>query len=98
MHFSAGSGLNAVGRCWGVKEGILLRDFILELTNRAEVVKNPKGAAVGRDHKGVVFDDQIVHRGSRQVRLQSTPVRSVIKVHINTIFRSAITRSELLGI
>ncbi len=90
MQFAAGSGLNAVGRCRCVKEGILLRDLILELANRAEVIKNPEGSSVGPDDKVVAFDDEIMHRSCRQVQLQRTPVRSFVERHINTVFRPGI--------
>src|SRR5258707_7693903 len=98
MPFFAGSSLNSVSRCRRVKEGILLSNLVFELTNWAEVVKNPKGTAVGSHDKVVVFDDQIVHRCGRQVQLQRTPVRTVVERNINTFLRPGIKQSALLWI
>src|SRR5260370_40117791 len=98
MPFFAGSALNSVSRCRRVKEGSLLSNPVFELTNWAEVVKNPKGTAVGSHDKVVVLDGQIVHRCGRQVQLQRTPVRSFVERNINTVFRTGIKQSALLRI
>ncbi len=52
-----------------------LRDLIVDLAQRRQVVEHPEGAAVGRHNKVVILHHQVVNRRDRQIQLQRLPMR-----------------------
>ena len=71
--------LHAISDGRGVEVNLLLGDVVGELTHRGQVVENPKGPAVGRDHQIVVFDDQVVNGGAREIQLQRAPIGTIVE-------------------
>src|SRR3984957_1005985 len=46
---------------------------------RRYVIENPERAAVRRGDEVVVLDDEVVHRGGRQIELQRLPVGAIVR-------------------
>ena len=69
-----------------------------ELAERAEVVEDPEGAAVGGDDEIVVLDDEIVDRGGGQIQFERAPVCAVVEGNIDAGFGSGVEQAALLGI
>ncbi len=77
---------------------LLLRNGIVVLPQRADVIKDPEGAAVSRDDQIVVLDDQVVDRRHRQVQLQRLPLAAVVERDVDALLGSGEEQSRALGI
>ncbi len=76
---------------------LLLRNGIVVLPQRADVVENPESAAVRRNDQIIVLDDQVVHRRHGQIQLQRLPFPAVVKRYINALLRSGKEQARALG-
>ena len=54
-------------------------DLVARLAHRAEVVEDPEGAPLGRNHQVVALDLQVGDRRDRQVELERLPVGAVVE-------------------
>ena len=71
--------LNPKRRGGLIQERGFLRDILAVLPQGRQIIQNPEGPPVCRHHQIVIFDQQIVHRHSRQIQLKETPFRSIIE-------------------
>src|SRR5207302_10538804 len=61
---------------------------VSHLAQRCDVVENPEGASVRRDHQVVTVDREIANRTDRQIELQRLPVLTVVERDISSEFGS----------
>ena len=71
---------------------------LVELAQWSDVVEDPESPSVRRHDEIIILNDEIAHRGRRQIQPQRLPLRAVIERHINALFRSREKQSFALGI
>ena len=71
---------------------------VVELAQRSDVVEDPESASVRRYDEIVILNDEIAHRGRRQIQPQRLPVCAVIERDIHALFRSREKQPFALGI
>src|SRR5207302_8457245 len=57
---------------------------VSHLAQRCDVVENPEGASVRRDHQVVTVDREIANRTDRQIELPRLPVLTVVERDISS--------------
>ena len=68
------------------------------LTQRSDVVEDPKRTAVGGNDKIVPVNDQVADRGYRQVELQRLPMIAIVKRDIDSEFGAGVEQPLLLWV
>src|SRR5512133_1696283 len=69
--------------CWRTKERGRLRGHIrVELTERLEVVEDPKRAAMRGDDQVVVVNDEVVDGRDRKVQVQRLPSLAIVERNV----------------
>src|SRR5262249_57672972 len=71
---------------------------LVPLTQRRDVVEDPESAAMRGKDEIVVLNDEVAHRGSRQIQPQRFPLRAIVERQINSLFRSGEEQPFALGI
>ena len=70
----------------------------IDLAQRRHVIEHPKGASVCCRDEVVVFYDQIVNRGLRQIQLQRLPMRTIIGRNVNAKLSPGVEQAFALRI
>ena len=68
------------------------------LPQHIEIIEQPKAPALGSDDEVVVLERQISDGHLRQIELERTPIRTVVRTHIQTELRAGVQQARRVAV
>ena len=74
------------------------RHLVRQLVERGQVVEDPEGTALRREHQVLLVDDQVGDGGHREVELERLPVRAVVEGDEHAVLGGGVEKPLPVGI